>query len=104
MGIRVVKRVKKKPNPDRKKTKKVRKKITTSNFNPNDVTKSGKFTSMSNADVKRRSTKKVVKGGFMVGEGHTNTALGKKYANRDLARMNRASGEAARNARKRTRY
>jgi len=95
MGIKVVKRLKKKPNPDRKKTKKVRKKVTTKNFS-DGVTKSGKFTSMSNADVKRRSTK--------VGEGHTNAALGKKYANRDLARMNRASGEAARNARKRTRY
>ena len=93
MGITVSPYKKKKPDPDRKKTKTVRKPITTKSFAKGEVTKSGKFGSMSNTDVKKRSKR--------VGGGHINKADGKRFANADLARVNKAAGEAARRARKR---
>lgn len=58
---------------------------------------------MSNADVKKRS-KKIQAEQIKESQGFTTRGDTKRYANRDLARMNRASGEAARNSRKRTRY
>ena len=95
MGITISPYKKKKPDPDRKKTKTVRKAVTTKNFAKGAATKSGKFSSMSNKDVKRSITRS--------GAGHSNKALGKEWSNLSLARMNRASGEAARRSQKRNR-
>ena len=93
MGITISPYKKKKPDPARKKTKTVRKAVTTKNFAKGAATKSGKFSSMSNKDVKRSITRS--------GAGHSNKALGKEFGNASLARMNKAAGEAARRARKR---
>tara|TARA_Y100001949_G_C15805452_1_gene251124 strand:+ start:189 stop:494 length:306 start_codon:yes stop_codon:yes gene_type:complete len=89
------KKKKKKTDPDRKKSKTVRKAVTTKNFHPSEVTKSGKFASMSNKDVKRYRKR--------AGADYSNKALGKEWGNLSLARMNRASGEAARRSQKRNR-
>tara|TARA_B100000809_G_scaffold96227_1_gene94802 strand:- start:983 stop:1300 length:318 start_codon:yes stop_codon:yes gene_type:complete len=101
MGFKIVKLKKDKPDPDRKKTKTVRRTATTSSFDKGAVTKGGKFASMSNTDIKRRS-KKVVNQQIKEHQGFTTMKDAKKVANRDLARMNRASGVAARKAQKRT--
>jgi len=98
MGIVIVptkKKKKKKSDPDRKKSRTVKKKITTSNFDPSEVTKSGKFSSMSNANVKAFLHREKARYG--------GDATGKKIANRLLADMNKSSGEAARRSRKRNR-
>ena len=96
MGLRVTAAKKKKPNPDRKKTATVRKPITTKSFDKGEVTKGGKFKSMSNADVKRRTAGVKAR----ISEAFPGDA--KRYANNSHANVNRASGEAARRARKRT--
>ncbi len=78
---------------DLKKSKTVRKAVTTKNFDPSIMTKSGKTYSMSNANVK------AVLGRDKARYGRD--AAGKKIANRLLANMNKATGEAVRRARKR---
>ena len=98
MGITIVPRYKK--DPDRKKTKTVRKPITTKSFAKGEVTKSGKFTSLSNKNIQnlqKALTRRSV--GEKARKQRRNEAA--KETNTTLARMNRASGEAARRARKR---
>ena len=102
MGIKVVPRKKKKPDPDRKKTKTVRKPITTANFDPREVTKSGKFSSISNKDIRDRQ-KALTRRSVGEAAKKKRAQEAAKEANKSLARMNRASGEAARRSRKRNR-
>ena len=102
MPIVPVRRKKKKPDPDRKKTKTVRKPITTANFDPREVTKSGKFATLSNKDI--RDYQKALTRRSVGAEAKKKRAKeAAKKANRSLARMNRASGEAARRSQKRNR-
>ena len=70
-------------------------------FDKKEANKEGKFASLTNKDIKRRVasfTKRSIGATAKAKEAKA----GKVAANKDLARLNRLSGEAARRAQKRT--
>ena len=71
-------------------------------FDKKEANKEGKFAPLTNKDIKRR-VKTFTKRSIGAAAKLKEAKAGKVAANKDLARINRASGQAARRAQKRTR-